>query len=148
MKTPTKEPTASSPHSFPDNQWKDHEQIPASAMGQAQSLVDQLGNVERAKEAVEAAGGGQKAEAQLSEDETRVALAKALGFDSFQSLLAASHHTDSNDGLSWYLTGLPDSTWAAWNDVQLHLDRHYASREEALASIPHNAECSGSSMLG
>ena len=148
MKTAIKDSTLSSPHTDHDSQWKDHEHIPAAAVQQAQNLVDQLGNAEMAKEAVDMVAGDHKGEAQLTEDETRKALAKALGFESYDSLLAASQHVNSNDGLAWYLTSLPDGSWAAWNDVQLHLDRHYASREEALLNVPHDAECSGSSMLG
>jgi hypothetical protein len=148
MKTSIKDSTLSSPHTDHDSQWKDHDHIPGSAVQQAQSLVDQLGNAEMAKEAVDMVAGDHKVEAELTEDETRAALAKALGFDSYGSLLAASQHVASNDGLTWYLTSLPDNSWAAWNDVQLHLDRHYASREEALLNVPHDAECSGSSMLG
>ena len=137
------------PHSAtPDKQWTNHEHVSDRGAGKAQELVREMGSQELAKQAIDAADDSRPDDGIQPHDEMRAAFARALGFPSFEELLTASKEIESNDGMHWYLTPLPDQHWAAWNEVQLHLDRHYASKEEALASVPHEANFSGSSLLG
>ena len=83
-----------------------------------------------------------------TDEEAKLNFAKAMGFESFSELMEASRRVDSNDGKDWYLTALPNQTWGAWNDLQLLFERHFASREEALENVPHDAELSGTALLG
>ena len=41
-----------------------------------------------------------------------------------------------------------DSKWAVWDDQRFQADRHFSDRDEALASVPHDDEFTGSSLLG
>ena len=146
MKRQATDKSSSAPHSSTEQ--KANEQVTTSVATQAQRLVDELGSADLAKHAVEAVGAAISRNTDGPGNEVEGAFAKAMGFPSFSKLLAASQQVESNDGVDWRLTSLPDGTWAAWNSMQLHLDRHYASREEALANVPHDAEFSGSSTLG
>jgi hypothetical protein len=142
----------SSPHSDmkdrQDSQWTEHEHITNQSATKAAELLQATGTQALAKVAIEAAADAEPDEGIQSHEETRAAFARAMGFGSFSELLHASEQTASNDGMQWYLTPLADQHWAAWNEVQLHLDRHYVSKADALASVPHEANFSGSSLLG
>ena len=61
--------------------------------------------------------------------------AEALGFDSYESLMQASELVVREGCIDWFITRLPDGRWAAWDDVELSLDRvkYFATREEAEA---------------
>lgn len=143
---------ASAPHSDTqdrhDTRWREHEHTADRSAGKAKELIQETGSAELAKHAIEAAADAQPDEGIESHKETRSAFSRAMGFHSFEELLHASQQIESNDGMQWYLTALPDQHWAAWNEIQLHLDRHYATKEEAMASVPHDARFSGSSLLG
>jgi hypothetical protein len=127
------------------DQWPTHEHLAETALLQAQKLVEELGSVGLAKHAVEAVGEAMTA---MTSEPRQSGLAKALKFESYALLLAASSAVPSNDGNHWYLTSLSDGTWAAWNDSSLEAERHYSSLDEALANVPHDEQCSGSSLLG
>jgi len=143
MKQQVNDRTSSEPHS--DVKWKNHEQTADTGITQAQQLVQETGSPELAKQAIDAVAESSSLE---QETDQQTALAKSLGYRCYSDLLEASEKVRSNDGLQWHLTSLDGGTWAAWNDVQLHLDRHYNCRNEALANVPHDAEFSGSSLLG
>ena len=141
------ERTSSEPHSAPSsNHSKNPDHVSGDVAAQAQRLLNEVGSVELAKQAVDVVGNS----ATPSDDELehKNLFALALNFESYEQLAAASEPVASNDGLPWRLTPLANDTWAVWNDSQLHLDRHYASREEALANVPHDARFSGSCLLG
>lgn len=144
---------SSIPHSSSD--WKDHEHVAQSVVTQAQQLVETSGSIELAKQAIDsAADSTQKTVTQhtdlptAGDNQHQDCFAKAHGFEHFGELQSASETIASNDGQQWFLTPLGDGTWVAWTELQLHLDRHFASREEAEASVPHEAQFSGSSLLG
>lgn len=61
--------------------------------------------------------------------------AEQLGFASYEQLVQASEVVVTEGDVDWYVTVLPDGRWAAWDDVELSLDRvaYFASREEAEA---------------
>ena len=59
------------------------------------------------------------------------------GFATFEELQQASTEAPSNDGHRWFLTQLKDNAWIDWVEKELDVERHYATREEALASVPH-----------
>lgn len=61
--------------------------------------------------------------------------AEALGFDTFEDLIAASEFVVREGDIDWIITELPDGRWAAWDDVEFALDRveYFATREEAEA---------------
>lgn len=125
--------------------WHVHEHVADSAKLQAQALVEHVGSVALAKQAIEAAG---EAVVHLASDKNSgVALEEFLGFPSREELERASSPIDSNDGKSWFLTELRDGAWTAWNTQQQLSERQYHSRDEAVASIPHEGPLSGSAML-
>lgn len=146
MQTTGSPKTDSIPHAAED--WQRHEHTSSSIAAQAQRLVSQAGSAEIARQAIDSVGEELPTSAGNSDDDARSNFAKAMGFDTFVALRAASKPVESNDGKEWFLTALPDNTWGAWNATQLLSDRHFASREEALASVPHDAEFSGSATLG
>jgi len=59
--------------------------------------------------------------------------AKALGFNTFEDLMAASESIVREGDIDWFITALPDGRWAAWDDAELSLDRveYFDTREEA-----------------
>jgi len=61
--------------------------------------------------------------------------AEALGFASYEALVAASEHVRSQGDVDLWVTCLPGDRWAAWDDAELSLDRvaFFASRRDALA---------------
>jgi hypothetical protein len=54
----------------------------------------------------------------------------------------------ANDGSHWFVTKVRDSAWAIWNDQQFEAERLFSDRDEALASVPHDDQFTGSSLLG
>jgi len=66
---------------------------------------------------------------------TEEEFAEALGFDSYESLMQASESVVREGDIDWFITALPDGRWAAWDDVELSLDRveYFDTREEAEA---------------
>src|SRR5690606_7841305 len=63
----------------------------------------------------------------------KLEFAEALGFDTFEDLMAASESIVQEGDIDWFITALPDGRWAAWDDVELSLDRveYFDTREEA-----------------
>jgi len=61
--------------------------------------------------------------------------AEALGFDTFEDLMAASESIVREGDIDWFITALPDGRWAAWDDAELAPDRvaYFDTREEAEA---------------
>lgn len=133
------------PGSAPANDWRSHEHVAETAKLQAQKLVDELGSVALARQAVEAVG---EAVTNLTNDQRQAALAKALGFDNVSAMLQASEEVPSNDGHQWYLTRVSDTCWAAWSDFNYLSERQFNDRAEALTSVPHEATLTGTSLLG
>ena len=132
------------PQPTPASDWPAHEHVAETAKLQAQKLVDELGSVALAKQAVEAVG-----EAVTNVNHQRhEALARALGFDSAASMMRASEPVPSNDGHQWYLTPVSESSWAVWSDFTYLSERQFSDRNEALASVPHEDMFSGTSLLG
>lgn len=126
-------------------EWPSHEHVSETAKVQAQRLVEELGSVGLAKHAVEAVGEVISA---IPAEDRQKTFSQSLGFSSFEEVNQASAEVPANDGNHWFLTSLPDSTFAVWNDHALQADRHYSDREEALASVPHADELSGTRLLG
>jgi hypothetical protein len=125
--------------------WHLHEHVADSAKVRAQALVDQVGSVDLAKQAVEAVG---RAVVHLASDTSSGdTLDQILGFACREELERASSPIESNDGKTWFLTQLPDCAWAVWNTQQRLSERQFNSREEAIASIPREDPLTGSSML-
>jgi hypothetical protein len=125
--------------------WHVHEHVADSAKVQAQALVEQVGSVALAKQAIEAVG---EAVVHLASDKNSgVALEEFLGFASREELESASSPIDSNDGKSWFLTELRGGAWTVWNTLQQLSARQFQSRDEAVASIPRENPLSGSAML-
>jgi hypothetical protein len=125
--------------------WHIHEHVADSAKAQAQALVEHVGSVDLAKQAVEAVG---KAVVHLAGDASSGdALEQSLGFASREELERASAPIDSNDGKTWFLTQLSEGAWAVWNTQQQLSERQFNSRDEAIASIPREDPLTGSSML-
>lgn len=50
-------------------------------------------------------------------------LATALGFDSREALYGASNDFAEESDVTWWVTGLPDGRWAAWDDSEIDLAR-------------------------
>ena len=63
------------------------------------------------------------------------AFAEALGFETYEQLIAASEVVASEGDVDWYVTPLADRRWAAWDDVELATNRvaYFDTREEATA---------------
>jgi hypothetical protein len=123
--------------------------VPEAAKAQAERLVEQLGSVELARHAVDLAKQAVDAVAdQAGATNIESVLHKTLGFATHQQLIDASSLLESNDGKKWYITQLPDESWVAWNEADYKCDRHFTTAEEALASVPHEAEFTGTSLLG
>ena len=61
--------------------------------------------------------------------------AEALGFETYEQLIAASEVVASEGDVDWYVTPLADRRWAAWDDVELATNRvaYFDTREEATA---------------
>src|SRR5690606_11551284 len=61
------------------------------------------------------------------------AFAEALGFDTFEDLMAASESVVREGDIDWYVTALAAGRWAAWDDAELSRDRaaSFETREEA-----------------
>lgn len=59
--------------------------------------------------------------------------AEAMGFDSYEELMQASESVVREGDIDWFITKLPNGRWAAWDDVELSLDRveYFDTREEA-----------------
>lgn len=130
--TPASEPSES-------KDWQRHEHTADAAKVHAQQLVDELGSVGLAKHAVETVG-------EISEFQSQ--LCQALRFASFEKLVAKSKSVESNDGRHWFATRLRNNRWVVWSEEDCRVDRHFATEQEALASVPHNDPFSGSSLLG
>ena len=112
-------------------------------------LVEELGSVELAKHAVDLAKQAVAAVAeQASSTSSETLLHRCLGYATQQKLRDASSPVESNDGKGWFLVQLPDESWVVWNEVDYKADRHYLTDEEARASVPHEAEFTGTSLLG
>ncbi len=143
-KTAASDPSPSpSPHEY---DWQVHEHVAESAKSTAQALVEEVGSVGLAKQAVEAVGA---AISNLQTDETRKdTLHESLGFISREDLDRASTPVESTDGQNWFLTELSPHAWVAWNVQQPQIDRHFYNREGALASIPRDVTLCGSTLLG
>jgi hypothetical protein len=62
-------------------------------------------------------------------------LAKQLGYESFESLLAASHVIVLADGSDWCLTRDICGGWMAWNVCTIDLRRRNRSDEEPCAGF-------------
>jgi len=77
-----------------------------------------------------------------------VQLATSLGFDTFVALKERSAPIAANDGKHWFKTPIHDGSWAVWNEESLGADRHFATEQEALATVPHDDPLTGSSLLG
>lgn len=71
---------------------------------------------------------------ELGEMASRDEFARALGYASWDDLMAASEEVAIEGDISWYVTRLPDGRWAAWDDAEIALDRvaYHSSRAEAL----------------
>ena len=67
---------------------------------------------------------------------THMAFPQALGFEDYEELLLRSTRTHDEGDVSWFVTALPDGTFAAWDDSELAVDRitRHNSYEDALAS--------------
>lgn len=135
-----------------DSEWGDHEHVSESVKADAQRLVEQVGSVDLAKQAVDSVGQVSANPADplksLEKSDRQQNFFHSLGFESRDELFQRSASTPSNDGKHWYETELNDGSWVVWNDEQLQADRHFASRDEALASVPHDDTLTGSSLLG
>jgi hypothetical protein len=112
----------------------------------AERLVRELGSVDLAKQAVAAVAD---TIGDLPQTEHQAAFAKANGFGTFAELQKASTAVPSNDGAHWYIVQPSSGSWVVWNEQGLQGEnRQFASREEALASVPHNDDFTGTSLLG
>ena len=49
--------------------------------------------------------------------------ASALGFDSREALYDASNDFAEEGDITWWVTGLPNGRWAAWDDSEIDLAR-------------------------
>lgn len=133
------------PTPTPANDWRLHEHVAETAKLQAQKLVDELGSAALAKQAVEAVG---EAVSSITSEERQLALAKALGFEDVNTMQQASEPVASNDGHQWFLTHVSETCWAVWSDFNHQSERQFSNRNEALASVPHDATLTGTSLLG
>ena len=127
------------------NNWTTHEHLADTARVKAQQLVEEIGSVGLAVHAVEAVGEAMVA---MTNDDRQVNLAKTLGFASVEELQNASVPVPANDGNHWFVTKVGDGAWAVWDDLRFQAERHFSDRDEALASVPHDDEFTGSSLLG
>ncbi len=118
---------------------------PIRPESRAQKLVEEIGSVGLAIQAIEAVG---EAMTTATNEDALARLAKALGFADVEQLQQTSCPVPANDGNNWFVTKVGDSAWAVWNDQRFQVERHFGDRDEALASVPHNDEFTGSSLLG
>jgi len=60
--------------------------------------------------------------------------AAAMGFADYEALMGASESVVQQGDVDWYVTALPDGRWAAWDDVELTMDRveFFPTREAAV----------------
>jgi len=132
--------------------WGAHEHVADSAKAHAQQLVEHVGSVDLAKQALDAVGETIQNPADplksVGQTDRQKNFCQSLGFASRDELILHSTPTASNDGKDWFETELSDGSWVVWNGDDLQADRHFASRDEALASVPHEDTLSGSSLLG
>lgn len=131
-----------------DHDWTGHEHVTENVRHQAQKLIDEIGSVDLAKQAVEAVGDVTTLANEATQQEGQVRLANSLGFNTVEELWQASSSVPANDGKNWYITKVGDSSWAVWNDQQFQAERHFSDRDEALASVPHEDQFTGTSLLG
>ncbi|MEX2308926.1 MAG: hypothetical protein WD738_15100 [Pirellulales bacterium] len=98
--------------------WTEHEHGAEAVSNQAQKLVNMAGSIELANEAlkstVDPLSGTQKKE-----------VAKQLGYESFEALLAASMVMTLGDGSAWCLTRDRSGAWAAWNVCAIDLPHRF-----------------------
>jgi len=66
----------------------------------------------------------------LTQDE----FAEALGFETYEQLIAASEVVASEGDVDWYVTPLADERWAAWDDAEFAMDRvaYFDTRDAAV----------------
>jgi hypothetical protein len=62
-------------------------------------------------------------------------LARQLGYDSFESLLAASMVMLLDDRSAWCLTPDRCGAWTAWNVCAIDQPQQFGTRDEALATL-------------
>ena len=112
----------------PAEAWTLHEHIADAISNEAQKLVNMAGSVELAKEALESTveplSTSQKQE-----------LAKQLGYESFDDLLAASNVMTLSDGSTWCLTADRSGAWLVWNVYAVDIAQRFDSKDEALAMM-------------
>ncbi len=130
----------------PHYDWQVHEHVAETAKAKAQELVETVGSVGLAKQAVEAVG--EAVDTIAREEKSNGLLHETLGFASREELERASTAVESSDGKNWFLTELPESAWAVWNTQELRVERHFTNREEALKSVPKPEPLTGTAMLG
>jgi len=66
----------------------------------------------------------------LTQDE----FAEALGFETYEQLIAASEVVVTEGDVDWYVTPLADGRWAAWDDAEFAMDRvaYFDARDAAV----------------
>jgi hypothetical protein len=111
-----------------DDVWTDRERIADSAFSQSQKLASMAGPVEVAKEALKSTVEPLTA---LQKHE----VAKQLGYDSFEALIAASMVVTLEDGSAWCFTRDRSGAWTPWNVCALDLPAQFKTKEEAIRVI-------------
>jgi len=133
-------------------EWGAHEHVSDAAKAHAQQLVHQVGSVDLAKHALDVMDEVIKNPADplksIDQTDRQMNFCHSLGFESRDELFGRSTATPSNDGKHWFESQLGDGSWVVWNEEDLQADRHFASHEEALTTVPHDDKLSGSSSLG
>lgn len=108
--------------------WRQQEHAADTVSNEVEELLNMAGSVSLASGAlqstVEPLSAVQKQE-----------LARQLGYDSFEALLAASTVLTLQDGSGWCLTRDRSGAWAAWNVYAIDLPSRNRTREEALAVV-------------
>lgn len=61
-------------------------------------------------------------------------IAAALKFDSREDMYEASFAFKEEGDVTWWITGLPDGRWAAWDDSEIDLARVQVFNSESEAA--------------
>lgn len=109
-------------------QWTHHEHVADPVVSEAQRLVNLAGSVELAKQSLNAATEPLSAADQAE-------LAVQLGYDSYESLLAASTVVVGADNSVWCITQDRNRQWVVWDASSNQSPRLFPSMEEAVGSI-------------
>ena len=126
-------------------EWHEQEQTAEPTNVQAESLLEQAGSAEMAKQAIDtvAARNQQGAKADPRDparstdslEKQKSRLAEELGYASYLEMFEASTPVPTQDGKAWCVTSDQQGSWVAWNDQELNVHHRAATKAEVVTAV-------------